>query len=321
MPSPHSLLIGFLTVFFGTCTLFTTTAFAQNFDKVEIKTEKLSPTTYVLYGSGGNIGLSIGDDAVFLVDDQYAPLTPKITAAIQALTNKPVQFVLNTHWHGDHAGGNENFRKTGTVIIAHDNTRKRLSVEQFLVHINRKIPASSDAALPVVTFSSDMTFHINGDEVFVFHMPKAHTDGDAVIHFRKSNVVHMGDTLWHNIYPVIDSRAGGTPEGMIAAADRVLALSDDKTKIIAGHGPLASKSDLKAYRDMLATTADRVRAMVKEGKKLDEVLAAKPTTEFDERWGRGFFTAARFIEMLFGAYATASPANPASLANPHGAAK
>ena len=310
---------------FATATLIAaailTSAFAQNMDKVEIKTEKLSPSTYVLYGSGGNIGLSIGDDAVFLVDDQYAPLTPKIAAAIKALTDKPVQFVLNTHWHGDHTGGNENFRKTGTLIIAHNNTRKRLSAEQFLVHINRKIPPSADAALPVVTFSGDMTFHINGDEVFVFHMPSAHTDGDAVVHFRKSNVVHMGDTLWHNIYPVIDSRAGGTPEGMIAAADRVLALADDNTKIIPGHGPLAAKADLKAFRDMLATTAGRVKAMVKEGKKLDEVIAAKPTADFDERWGKSFFTPLRFTEMLFGAYVSASPANPVSLANPYGAAK
>ena len=298
-----------------------TLAFAQNMDKVEIKTEKLSPTTYVMYGAGGNIGVSIGDDAVFLIDDQYAPLTQKIAAAIKALTDKPVQFVLNTHWHGDHVGGNENLRKTGTLVIAHNNTRKRLTAEQFLVHINRKIPPLPAGALPVVTFSSDMTFHINGDEVFVFYAPNAHTDGDAVVHFRNSNVVHMGDTLWHNIYPIVDSRAGGTPEGMIAAADRVLALADDNTRIIAGHGPLASKADLKAFRDMLATISGRVKAMVKEGKKLEDVIAAKPTAEFDERWGKGFFTPQRFTEMLFGAYAAAVPGNPVSLSNPYGAAK
>lgn len=298
-----------------------TLAFAQNMDKVEIKTEKLSPTTYVMYGAGGNIGVSIGDDAVFLIDDQYAPLTPKIAAAIKALTDKPVQFVLNTHWHGDHVGGNENLRKTGTLVIAHNNTRKRLTAEQFLVHINRKIPPLPAGALPVVTFSSDMTFHINGDEVFVFYAPNAHTDGDAVVHFRNSNVVHMGDTLWHNIYPIVDSRAGGTPEGMIAAADRVLALADNNTRIIAGHGPLASKADLKAFRDMLANISGRVKAMVKEGKKLEDVIAAKPTAEFDERWGKGFFTPQRFTEMLFGAYAAAVPGNPVSLSNPYGAAK
>ena len=298
-----------------------TLAFAQNMDKVEIKTEKLSPTTYVMYGAGGNIGVSIGDDAVFLIDDQYAPLTQKIAAAIKALTDKPVQFVLNTHWHGDHVGGNENLRKTGTLVIAHNNTRKRLTAEQFLVHINRKIPPLPAGALPVVTFSSDMTFHINGDEVFVFYAPNAHTDGDAVVHFRNSNVVHMGDTLWHNIYPIVDSRAGGTPEGMIAAADRVLALADDNTRIIAGHGPLASKADLKAFRDMLATISGRVKAMVKEGKKLEDVIAAKPTAEFDERWGKGFFTPQRFTEMLFGAYAAAVPGNPVSLSNPYGTAK
>ena len=302
MSLPRSPPVAFFAAILTTCALLTATAFAQNFDKVEVKTEKLSSGIYVLYGAGGNVGLSIGEDTVFLIDDQYAPLTPKIVAAIKALTDKPVQFVLNTHWHGDHTGGNENFRKAGALIIAHDNVRKRLSSEQFLAHINRKIPASPEAALPVLTFSSDMTFHINGDEVYVFHMANAHTDGDAIIHFRKSNVIHMGDTMWNNIYPIIDSLAGGTPDGMIAAADRVLRLSDDKTKIIPGHGPLAGKADLKAYRDMLAAIGGRVKALVKEGKKLDEVIAAKPTVDFDERWGKGFFSSTRFTEMLFSAY-------------------
>ncbi|MEO8103940.1 MAG: MBL fold metallo-hydrolase [Betaproteobacteria bacterium] len=283
-------------------------AHSQNVDKIEVRTEKLSATTYMLTGMGGNIGVSIGNDAVFVIDDQYAPMTPKITAAIKALTDKPVQFVLNTHWHGDHTGGNENFRQAGALIIAHDNVRKRLSSEQFLAHINRKIPPSPEAALPVVTFSSDLTFHINGDEVHVFHVPNAHTDGDAIIHFRKGNIVHVGDIMWHNIYPIIDAKAGGTPEGMIAAVDRVLALSDEQTRIIPGHGPLAGKADLKAYRDMLATIAGRVKALVKAGRSLDEVIAAKPTAEFDERWGKGFFSATRFTEMMFSAYSAPAPA-------------
>jgi cyclase len=251
----------------------------NNYDKVEIKTEKLSPTTYVLFGAGGNIGLSIGDDAVFVIDDQYAPLTPKITAAIKALTDKPVKFVLNTHWHGDHTGGNENFGKAGALIVAHENVRKRLSSDQFIEYMRAKVPAAPKEALPVVTFTQDVTFHLNGDEI---------------------NAVHMGDTYFNGFYPFIDLSSGGSAEGVVATADRVIALSDDKTRIIPGHGPMSNKAELKVFRDMLATISGRVSAMMKQGKKLEEIIAAKPTAEFDERWGKGFIPPAKFIEMLVG---------------------
>jgi cyclase len=284
-----------------TTSLFTIPAMAQNnYDKVEIKTEKISPTTYVLFGAGGNIGVSIGDDAVFIIDDQYAPLTPKITAAIKALTDKPVKFVLNTHWHGDHTGGNENFGKAGALIVAHENVRKRLSSDQFIEYMRAKVPAAPKEALPVVTFTQDVTFHLNGDEINAFHVPKAHTDGDAIVHFKKTNVVHMGDTYFNGFYPFIDLSSGGTAEGVVATADRVLALSDDKTRIIPGHGPMSNKAELKVFRDMLATISGRVSAMMKQGKKLEEIIAAKPTAEFDERWGKGFIPPAKFIEMLVG---------------------
>lgn len=275
------------------------TAHAQrNFDNVEIKTEKLNATTYVLFGSGGNIGVSVGEDAVFIIDDQFAPLTPKIQAAVKKLTDKPVQFVLNTHWHGDHTGGNENFGKAGALIVAHDNVRKRMSSEQMIDFMKSKVPPSPKAALPVVTFSQDVSFHLNGDEIFAFHVPKAHTDGDTIIHFRKSNVMHMGDTFFNGFYPFIDYSSGGTPDGLIACADRVLALADDSTRIIPGHGPMSNKAELKVYRDMVATVWGRVSKLVKEGKKLDDIVAAKPTADFDERWGKGFIPPARFIEML-----------------------
>ncbi|MEP7157425.1 MAG: MBL fold metallo-hydrolase [Betaproteobacteria bacterium] len=295
-----------LTSFLSAALLvFVTSAGAQNFDKVEIKTEKLSATTYVLFGAGGNIGLSIGDDAVFVIDDQYAPMTPKITAAIKALTAKPVQFVLNTHWHGDHTGGNENLGKAGAIIVAQENVRKRLSSEQFIELMKSKVPASPKGALPVVTFTSDITFHLNGDEIFAFHVPKAHTDGDAIVHFRKGNIVHMGDTFFNGLYPFIDTSTGGSPDGVVAAADKILVMVDDATRIIPGHGPVGNKAELKAYRDMLYTVNGRVKTMAKAGKKLDEVIAAKPTAEFDERWGKGFLPPARFIEMLYGAYVPA----------------
>ena len=270
----------------------------QNFDKVEIRTEKLSASTYVLFGAGGNIGLSIGDDAVFLIDDQYAPLTPKITAAIKALTDKPVKFVLNTHWHGDHTGGNANMGKAGALIVAHDNVRKRLSSEQFIEFMRAKVPASPKEALPVVSFSKDVTFHINDDEITAFHVPNAHTDGDAIVHFKKTNIVHMGDTYFNGFYPFIDISSGGSADGMVAAADRVLAIADDKTRIIPGHGPVSNKAELTTYRNMIATVAGRVAALVKQGKTLEEIVAAKPTEEFDMRWGKGFIPPARFVEML-----------------------
>lgn len=274
----------------------------QNFDKVEIKTEKLSPTTYVLFGAGGNIGVSVGEDALFIIDDQYAPVSPKILAALKQISDKPINFVLNTHWHGDHTGGNENMGKAGGLIVAHDNVRKRMSSEQFIALFKSKVPASPKGALPVVTFSTDVTFHINGDEVYGFHVPKAHTDGDTIVHFRKSNVIHMGDTFFNGWFPFIDVSSGGSPEGVIAAADRVLSIADDNTKIIPGHGAVCGKADLKNYRDMLSTVTGRIKALVKDGKKLDEIKAAKPTAEYDERWGKQFISPSAFIEMLFAIY-------------------
>jgi cyclase len=270
----------------------------QNYDKVEIKTVKLSDTTYMLQGAGGNMGVSVGPDAVLLIDDQFAPLTPKIEAAIKAISSKPVSMVVNTHWHGDHTGGNVNLGKAGAVIVASDNVRKRLSSEQLIELMNAKSPPTPKEGLPIITFAQEVTFHINGDEINVFHAPRAHTDGDAIVHFRKSNVMHMGDLFFNGFYPFIDYSTGGTPDGVIAAADRALAIADDTTKIIPGHGPLAMKADLKTYRDMLATVVGRIKALVKSGKKLDEIIAAKPTAEFDERWGKGFFPPPRFIEMI-----------------------
>jgi glyoxylase-like metal-dependent hydrolase (beta-lactamase superfamily II) len=287
----------------GTAALLSTAVQAQqNFDKVEIKTEKLSPNTYVLFGAGGNIGVSVGDDALFLVDDQYAPMTPKILAALKALTDKPVKFVLSTHWHGDHTGGNENMGKQGVVLVAHDNVYKRMSSEQFIKLMQSKVPPSPKEALPMVTFSSDVTFHLNGEEIVGTHVAPAHTDGDTIVHFRKSNVIHMGDTFFNGWYPFIDVSSGGNPDGVIAAADKVLAMADDNTRIIPGHGPVGTKADLKAYRDMLATVTGRIKAMMKAGKKLDEIKAANPSAEFDEKWGKAFISPGRFVEMLVAAY-------------------
>jgi glyoxylase-like metal-dependent hydrolase (beta-lactamase superfamily II) len=281
--------------------LFSAAAVAQqDFDKVEIQTQKLADTVYMMTGAGGNIGLSVGEDAVFVIDDQFAPLTPKIQAAIAKLSDKPVKFVLNTHWHFDHTGGNENMGKAGALIVAHENVRKRMSVEGFIEFLGMKTQPEPRVALPVVTFSRDLTFHINGDEVFAHHVARAHTDGDAIVQFKKSNVIHMGDTFFNQLYPFIDTSSGGTVNGVLAAADLVLRLADDNTKIIPGHGPLGTAADLQAYRDMLAAVSGRVRQLIRQGKTLEEVVAARPSAKYDEVWGKGFLAPEKFVAMLYG---------------------
>ena len=259
-------------------------AWPQDFSKVEIKTTKLAETVYMLTGAGGNIGVSAGGDTVFIVDDQYAPLTPKISEAIAKITPKPVQFVLNTHWHGDHTGGNENLGKQGAIIFSHENARKRLSSDQFIDLLKMKEAPSPKVALPVVTFTDSISFHLNGEEIRVFHVPRAHTDGDAIVHFTGSDVVHTGDVFWNGIYPFVDYSSGGSITGTIAACDKVLAMVTDRTRIIPGHGPLGTRAELQAYRDMLATISERVRQALNEGKTDDEIVKLGLTHEYDEKW-------------------------------------
>jgi glyoxylase-like metal-dependent hydrolase (beta-lactamase superfamily II) len=253
----------------------------------------------MLQGRGGNIGVSVGVDGILIVDDQFAPLTERIVAAIKTLTDKPVRFVINTHWHGDHTGGNENLGKAGAVIIAHDNVRKRMSVEQFNRDLNWKTPPSPKGALPIVTFAESVTLHLNGDTVHVTHVPPAHTDGDSIVHFANANVVHMGDLFFSEMYPFIDRGSGGTLDGVIGAADKALSMANEATKIIPGHGSLATKADLKAYRDMLFAIRDRVSTLIKEGKSLSDVQAAQPTKEYDAKWGGGFQKPDQFVALVY----------------------
>lgn len=279
--------LGFATMVAVSCTVLPQTAPAQNLDSVQIRTERLADGVYALRGSGGNIGLAVGPDAVFVIDDQFAPLTPKILAAIAALTDRPVRFVLNTHWHFDHTGGNENMGKAGALLVAHDNVRRRMSTRQFIEFIKREELPAAPGALPVVTFTDAVTFHVNGDEVAAIHLPAAHTDGDAAVYFRRANVVHMGDVYVRG-YPLVDLSSGGSLSGVVRGVDRILALINDSTKVIPGHGASADRAALRAYRDMLATVRDRVRHQVTAGASLEQVLASKPTAEFDAAWGRGF---------------------------------
>ena len=269
-----------------------------DYSKVEIKTLSLAPHTYMLMGAGGNMGLSVGDDATFLIDDQFGPLTPKIQAAIAAVTDKPAKFILNTHWHFDHVGGNENFGAAGAVLVAHENVRGRMSTDQFIEFMKTPVPASPHVALPVVTFAQGLTFHLNGDEMRVIHVPRAHTDGDAIVHFVKSDVIHLGDVFFNGMYPFIDTSSGGTIDGMVAGCDVGLALAGDSTRIIPGHGPLGTKAELKAYRDMLAAVAERVKKLLAQGRKPDEIAKAGVTSDFDAKYGKDFLSGERFTEMV-----------------------
>lgn len=276
------------------------TAQAQQPPDSTITTQKVAEGIYVLFGNGGNIGLFAGDDAVIMIDDQYSPMTPTVAGAVAAVSARPVDFILNTHWHEDHTGGNEYFGKAGALIVAHENVRMRMSVPQVLEFFKHTVPAAPPGALPVVTFSDAVGFHLNGEDIRAIHVPHAHTDGDAVILFRKANVVHAGDVFFNGKYPFIDGDSGGRIAGMLAAMDMILKMSDDATRIIPGHGPMGGRAELEAARRMLADTAGRVRALKDAGKSADEVVAAMPTADYDPQWSKGWFIdPERYVRMLY----------------------
>jgi cyclase len=285
-----------LFVLFG----FNFAALAQDFAAAQIKATKVAGNVWMLEGVGGNIGVSVGEDGVLLIDDQFAPLTEKILAAVKGITDKPIRFLFNTHWHGDHTGGNENLGKAGLLIVAHDNVRTRLLTDQ--VTLLGKSPALQKVGLPVITFDNTVTYHINGDTMTAYHVAPAHTDGDSIVRFRSANVVHTGDVFAAWRYPYVDTINGGSMQGIVKAMDDLIPTLDDNTKVIPGHGPLSGKKDVIAYRNMIATVGARVEALVRQGKTLEEVRAAKPTKDFDELWGkpRG---GDQFVEFVYYGYA------------------
>jgi len=250
-------------------------AIAQDFDEVEIKVHPVAGQVYYIEGRGGNIGLFVGDDGVFLVDDQFAPLTDRIVAAIRPLSDKPIRFLVNTHLHPDHTGGNENFGKMGALVFGHDNVRRQMHISAYTQEP------------PLVTYSQDVSFHINGETVHVFKTPDAHTNGDSYIFFKGSNVIHAGDVYRTTSYPYIDTNNGGSFLGTIRALELLVDVADGDTKIIPGHGVTSNAEEVQAFLDMLLVIRDRVKGSIDEGMSLEEAQAAGLTKEYDERWESG----------------------------------
>jgi len=272
---------------------------ADRFADVKIEATSLADGLAMLTGAGGNLALAWGEDGAFLVDDQYAPLTERILDAIRELTVQPVRFVLNTHWHFDHTGGNENLAGQGSLIFSHANVRRRLSTDQFMTFFDRTEPALPTTALPVVTFTDSLVFHLGVGEVRVFHVPRAHTDGDGVVHFVAQDVIHTGDVVFYGLYPFIDVSAGGTTDGMIAAVRTIRAMCGEETMLIPGHGPLITPSELDEYLAMLTGVRDAVAAAVAAGATdLAAVLSAHPAAPWDEAWGQAWLTSDQFVELV-----------------------
>ena len=274
---------------------------AQGMDDVEIRTQQVADGVYMLVGQGGNIGVFVGEDGVFVIDDQFAPLTEKILQAIAAITAQPVRFVFNTHWHGDHTGGNENLGEAGALLVAHENVRSRMSVEQVLERIGREpttTPPSPEGALPVITFTEDVSFHLNGDRLHAFHVANAHTDGDAIVHLEAANVVHMGDTFFRDRFPFIDTASGGSIDGLIDAVGAALAVMDADTRVIPGHGGLSGREDVRSYRDALVAMRRAVAGLVDEGMSLERIQAARPIQAQARAWGQDRAAEDSFVATL-----------------------
>jgi glyoxylase-like metal-dependent hydrolase (beta-lactamase superfamily II) len=269
------------------------------FEGAPIQLTELAPGVHLLAGPGGNIAVLSGADGVALIDSGIPARIASIREAVASINPKPIRTLLNTHWHFDHTGGNENLGRTGTVIVAHDNVRKRMAAEQNIAFLGMKVPPSPDAALPTVTFPDTATFYPNGAPVDAFHVPPAHTDGDTVFVLKKADVLHAGDLFFNGFYPFIDYWTGGSLDGMIAAADKILAVAGPKTRIIPGHGPLAGREELKAFRDMMAGVREQIMPLLTAGKSLEETIAAKPTRSFDEKWGKAFFNGDTFVRLLW----------------------
>jgi cyclase len=258
-----------------------------NYDTVRIRPVQVAENLYFLKGSGGNIGVFIGKEGTLMIDDQFAPLSNKINGAIKTLSPNDIRFLINTHLHGDHSGGNENFKKMGVTIVAHDLVRERMSKEKVDKTTNKVTPPRDEEAWPVITFSDKLNFYLNQEDIELLHVTPAHTDGDVVVHFKKADVYHMGDMFVTYGYPYIDYSSGGSINGFISSLDKFLAMMDDNSKIIPGHGELSTKADMQKFRDRLAEIRDEVAAALKKGRKLEDVTSLPIASKYDEEWGKG----------------------------------
>ena len=266
---------------------------------VEFTTLQLSDTVYMLRGRGGNVGISAGKDGVYIIDDQVSPITKQLLQAIHKINNKPIRFVINTHYHADHTGGNETIGGAGAVIIAHDNIRKRMTTEQVSIFMQNTTPPYAENALPIVTFNDRVSLHLNGETATAYHVANGHTDGDSIIHFPVSNVIHMGDMYFNDQYPYVDLDAGGSMQGLVAAADLALSLANESTRIIPGHGPLGITEDLKNYRDYLVKASANVQELIDQDMNLQQIIAAEATKEWDEELGKTWITPAQFVTFIY----------------------
>lgn len=277
-------------------------SFAQyDVSQIEITSQQVADDVYVLNTvTGGNIGLSVGDQGIFMVDTgQAVELMDKIMAKIAEISPQPVRFALNTHWHFDHVAGNEYLGKKGVTLMSHENVWKRLTTEQTLTAFNMTIPPTAKEGQPVQTFADALTLHLNGDDIVISHPGAAHTDGDSIVYWQKANVLQTGDLYFEGLYPFIDVEHGGSINFMIDVATKVMETINDTTKIIPGHGPVSDKAKMQAYVAMLTGIRDNVRALIAEGKTMEEIVAAKPTQQFDDVWGKGFLTPDQFTQLVY----------------------
>jgi len=270
-----------------------------DFSAVRIVTTPLAEGLAMLVGQGGNIVVSTGADGPLIIDDQFAPLVPKIEAAVKLLQDAPVRLVINTHHHFDHTGGNEAFGKAGALIFAHGNVRARMSTEQLSKLMNRTMPAAPPAALPVVTFDDGVRLHWNGETIRVEHVACAHTDGDSHVWFERANVVHMGDTFVNGAFPPVDIESGGSLSGLITSAELVLARVSADTRIVPGHGPLANRDDLQKFHGMLVDVRDRIEKAIQGGVTMAAYIASKPLADLEAQWGKGFLTTEQVITLMW----------------------
>jgi cyclase len=278
------------------CVFITNTVLAQeNFDSVKVTSQKLTDNLYMLMGAGGNLGVLVGPDGTLLVDDQFAPLSNRINGAIKTIDPAEIRFLVNTHIHGDHSGGNENFKRMGSTVIAQDNVRKRMSSSTVNSKTKEVTPPRDKDAWPVVTFPTDMSVHINNEDIQLLYFGPAHTDGDVAVWFKSANVMHLGDMFVTYGYPYIDYEGGGSINGFISNLDKILGLMNDQTRVIPGHGPLSKKTDVQKFRDSLADIRDQVLAALKKGKKLEEIPGLPIASKYDAVWGGGFLKGKDFV--------------------------